>query len=129
MTKKIDFYNNEIYPFTLCVCKGCTAKDLNKLFTYTNGSTFEEADFDQSPIFTAQCMSLKDKKYVIAVIKCYKDKALTKQEDLIEDVLHETFHVLFHAFDQIGADLNSYNQEPAAYLQQWIGKCIYKTLK
>lgn len=129
MKKKIDFYKNEIYPFVLCVCKNVTAKDLNKIFTYSNGESFKNSDLEQNPIFTAQCTTIKDNLYALVVVKCFKDKTLTKNEDLMSDVLHESFHVLFHAFDRICGDLNSYNQEPAAYLQQWIGMCIYKSLK
>ena len=48
------------------------------------------------------------------------------QEELIDTLTHETAHTVNFIFNDKGIKLDSYNDEPQAYLTGWVSKELYK---
>ena len=132
MSKKkyIDIYPT-IYRVDLVVAnEAVTLKDLQKKYTYVDGTELDENITADCIASTSTCRDKETGKYIILVkyVADTKVKGIDKKLDLLDTAAHEATHVIMHIYDFIGekvfcADSN----ELLANHIGWATKSIYKT--
>ena len=123
-----------IYPFPLLVCKyipGVTAAEIagkfNKVLDRKSMACFDEDELMATPTLKARTLCIVDKeseemKYLIVL---YRPKAIRWGI-----VAHEALHVVTMICDWLGIPPpEQSNDEPHAYLIQWVANCIGSVLK
>ena len=133
MKTKIFEFDPVIYPFPLLVCKyvpGATAKEIadrfNQVLDNRTAITFSEDDLLVNPTLIAKTVCVLDKKteemkYLIILYRPKKIRWGT--------VSHESLHVVTMIGDWLGFSPPTVNQdEPHAYLAQWVANCIGSVL-
>lgn len=91
--------------------------------------TEELKDFDNLPEFEEADEAIVDETFNTktnegGIILRFKDlKTMTTPI-----IAHESSHVAMFIYDYIGASVDLYNQEPFAYLVEWIAKCCETVL-
>lgn len=129
MKTKIYEFDPVIYPFPVQVCKyipGVTAKEIaeryNQITDRRTAVTLSEDDLLANPTLTAKTLCVMDKKteYMKYLIILYRPKVIRWGV-----VAHEALHVCTMLCDWLGIAAPSLNQdEPHAYLVQWVANCI-----
>ena len=134
MTKKkyIDIYPT-IYRVDLVVAnEAVTLKDLQKKYTYVDGTELDENITADCIASTSTCRDKETGKYIILVkyVADTKVKGIDKKLDLLDTAAHEATHVCMRIYSKIGEDVyKDDSNELLAYLLGWATECIYKTLK
>lgn len=115
MIKEYDFY---IYPRKLWITCNATPEELNEYFPSgdTDGDKFEELDETVSAL--VELVGDKNEK------AGYLIRFENKDSMSPEIIAHEASHVALYLYNYIGANA-SLDQEPFAYLMQYIVKCCY----
>lgn len=115
MIKEYDFY---IYPRKLWITYNATSEELNEYFPSgdTDGNKFEELDETVSALVEL----VGDKNEKAGYLIRFENKDFMSPEI----IAHEASHVALYLYNYIGANA-SLDQEPFAYLMQYIVKCCY----
>ena len=134
MKTKIWKFDPVIYPFPLLVCKyisGVTDKELKDKF-YVIGDNDEqqeatEEDFKGNPTTCARTIQVIDKSNDAVSLLI-----ILFNPNLIDDgtVAHEAFHFATMMGDWLGfPKVDFKNDEPYAYLIQWVTNCTVSVLR
>lgn len=130
----VDKYTQPIfYPCDLYVIKNGTKEDIQRLFIWAD--EYEVGDdevTDQGQGFTYSLMIKKDDpdKSFCIVIQLFTENFDRSDKDSWVDVIaHEANHAAFRILDHCHIKLTDDTTEVYAFMQGWITKCIYKTLK
>ena len=129
----LDTYTT-VYPIDIVVANEyVTAKQLQELFTYSDGSEIEDSFLDKS--YTATTVGFfrrrSDGKLVSFIVYLRDTDVKTDiKADRVNTYAHEAAHAAMDIFKYIGATISSYtdDQEAFAYLIGYIAECIYKTV-
>jgi hypothetical protein len=110
-----------IYPRTLFIVKG---KDKRKViqnnFTDRKGNDLVFSDDNTSDACVWEVIEKSNHKYGF-LIWLYGDAS-------VEAIAHESTHIAFETFRDIGGLADEDNQEPFAYLVGWVAKQIKNAL-
>ena len=111
------------YDLKLWVVKGGSPQSLSDKFCFKDGkSTNEYFDVEYSSGITSDIVMDKESMdYGVVVWLRNGSKPYTYS--------HEACHVALMVFDYVGASVSADNQEPYAYFQAYIYKCIELVMK
>lgn len=114
---KVHEFHPQIYPRRLWVIKGGLLGDIKNMFSQRDGKELDVGDEDYDAL-TYSVMLKETKKF--GELIWFPDETSIEQEK----VTHESAHAAMDMFRDIGADVDTDNQEPFAYLAGWIADCI-----
>lgn len=113
--KKIFEYDPMIYPRKIWVAVGASTEELSAEFVGID----DMGDADIA--VTYYTVRKSDKKYGVLI-------RFRKRGDITPSVSsHEAVHAALEIFRCIGAEVDVENQEPLAYIVDWITDCIWKS--
>lgn len=114
---KVHEFHPQIYPRRLWVIKGGLLGDIKEMFSQRDGKELDLGDEDYDAL--TYSVMLKDTKKLGELIWFPEETSIDH-----EKVTHESVHAAMDIFRDIGADIDTDNQEPFAYLVGWIADCI-----
>lgn len=116
---KIHEFHPCIYPRRIWVVKGFSQEQIQQSFSQRDGNEIKFGDWEgNEPKCTVfPYVELKENgKYGILV-------AISTSLS-VGDIAHESVHVAFEIFNDMGCFASHDNQEPYAYLVGWVAECI-----
>ena len=127
--KCIDCYEQPIYvPAKLYVIKGCTKKDIDKVFGWNDDGTSIVPDKDFYDALVCFPVRRKgDDGYSVAIIlvdEFFEDPI----DQQIGTAAHEALHAAQDILENCDIKLNRDTTEAYAFMVGWITKCIYTTI-
>ena len=133
MKTKLYEFDPVVYPFPLIVCKyisKVTAKEIseryNGVMSRTQMATFDEDELRGYPTLTAKTLCVVDKKteFMKYMVILYRPKKIRYGV-----IAHEDLHVVTLLCDWLGIrPPQQSDDEPHAYLIQWVANCIGSVL-
>lgn len=132
MKSKIYQFDPVIYPFKLLVTKDFDSQELQDMFYCIDDET--EELIEDSKVFwpeartVARTIQVTDKKHqantCFLILLCHPKLIGTGT------IAHEAYHVVNFVAEWLGfLPKKSNEDEPQAYLIQWVSNCIERTLK
>ena len=132
MKSKIYKFDPVIYPFKLLVTKDFDSKELQDMFYCIDDET--EELIEDSKVFwpatrtVARTIQVTDKKSCdstyFLILLCYP-KMIG-----VGNIAHEAIHVVNMVAEWLGfLPKKASEDEPCAYLEQWLSNCVERTLK
>lgn len=117
--EKIAEFFPEVYPRRLWVAYGSSIKDINDRFL---GRDHEPISFNANALdaMTITVIEKSTLRYGVLVVFG------TKEDATPPTITHESIHVAMSIFEDIGAEFTFNNQEPFAYLVEWVSKCCHE---
>jgi len=132
MKSKIYKFDPVIYPFKLLVTKDFDSKELQDMFYCIDDET--EDLIEDSKVFrperrtVARTIQVTDKKHCSNT--CYLILLCKPKVIGVGTIAHEAIHVVNMVAEWLGfLPQKASEDEPCAYLEQWLANCIEKTLK
>lgn len=117
-----DTYYNGIYPRPLWVAAKWD-DSLSKVFRWPDGGTIEE------PTGTGRMYAVNSTKTGKGGVLVVFNIAGLKLHEKIGVAVHESVHTANTYASDMGYKLDPDNDEPMAYLVEWITECCVKTLE
>lgn len=134
MKTKIYKFDPVIYPFPLLVCRyipGVTAQEIAESFhAVVDRNTLQKFSLDElqaNPTLTAKTALVveKESEQMFYLVILYRPRRIR-----CGIVSHEALHVVTLLCDWLGIKPPSAQEdEPHAYLLQWVANCIWSVLK
>lgn len=132
MKSKIYKFDPVIYPFKLLVTKDFDSQELQDMFYCIDDET--EELIEDSKVFwpgtrtIARTIQVTDKKHrgntYFIILLCHPKVICTGT------IAHEAYHVVSFVSEWLGfLPKKASEDEPCAYLEQWLANCIERTLK
>lgn len=113
--EKVCEYDPAIYPRKLWVSVGASTKELSEMFMGIE-------DVDDTAIAVTYETCRKEDNYAGVLVR------FRNRTDITPSVIaHEATHAALNIYEYVGAEVDTKNQEPFAYLLGWIADCIWKT--
>ena len=130
----IDRYTQPIfYPTDLYVVKNGTKKDIQDLFLWADECEVaddEVSDCGQGMTYSIMVKKDDPDKRFCVVIQLFTDNFDKSDKNSWIDVIsHEANHAAFRILDHCNIKLTDDTTEVFAFMQGWITKCVYETLK
>ena len=129
----VDKYTQPIFPpYDIYVLKNSKKEDIQDLFLWGDECEVEDNEVEEGKGMTYSVMTKKDDPtkqlcIVIQLFTEYFDKS--DKDDWVEVISHEANHAAFRILNHCNIKLTDDTTEVFAFMQGWITKCVYQTLK
>ena len=127
---RIDTYETLYHIDIIVANQYVELKELQKLFTYSDGSQLTEDIFDGDGNTSHVYRKSDNKPCVLMKFNHLSGcKSWNKDLDLINVISHEASHIACCIYESISQNLYFCSTEPFCWLVGYATECIYKTLK
>lgn len=127
--ERIDTYST-VYESDLVVANSYTnTKKLAEQYEWTGEGTLEDILSEGSIATTVYVTRKKDNKRChIVIVHSPYPTSIEELIDLANTCTHEAVHVMLDIYYNLGAKVDTYDQEIFAYNVGYISECIFKTI-